>query len=145
MPQINTWNNYGGLYVEDNSTAEASSTSTPALLACFDTAMPTGSEATSSTSGNTITVTDAGDYSVSLQISFSGGSSDTYFVEIYVDGVGTDIKVERKLGTGGDTGSASLHGIVSVGAGEAISLYQSTDGTAAMTATNVQFLISGVN
>ena len=146
MPQIATWNNYGGLYVEDGSTAETTVDATPRIVEAFTTAMSTGSEATSSTTAGTVTITDAGDYRVDTQFSFSGSLSKTYEVEVYVDGVGTGIKCERLLGTGGDVGSASVSGIVSLTAGQVVSLYQSsTDGGTTITISNAQLVVNGLS
>jgi len=143
MPSMKTWNNYGGLYVEDGSTAEDTTDATPRKIAGFTTAMPNGDNSTISTSTDDISVVGAGDYLVTSQISFSGSLSKTFIVEIYVEGVATDIKCERKLGTGGDVGSASVCGIVTLAANDSVSLYHSsTDGGLTFTLQNGQFTLT---
>jgi hypothetical protein len=140
--KISEWQNYGGLSVEDNSSAEATTDATPRKIAAFDAAMPTSAKATSSTATNDITVTDAGDYLVVGQVSFSGTLSKLFVIEIYKEGVATNLKCLRKLGTGGDEGSASVTGILTLASGDSVSLYHSsTDGGSTFTATDGQLAL----
>ena len=140
---FNTWNNYGGLYVEDGATAETTTDATPRKIAAFTTVMPSSSACTPSAATDDITVTDAGDYKIDTQFSFSGTLSKTFVVEVYVDGVATNMKCTRKLGTSGDIGSASVIALVTLTAGQAVSLYHSsTDGGTAFTMADGQITIS---
>lgn len=143
MADFNDWNNYGGLYVEDGSTAETTTDATPRKIAAFTTVMPSSSTCTPSTTTDDITVTDAGDYLIEGSLSFSGTLSKTFVIEIYADAVATNIKLERKLGTGGDVGAAPVRGIVTLTAGQAVSLYQSsTDGGTTFTLQNGSLTIN---
>ena len=137
------WNNYGGLRVTGNSTAETTTDATPRKIAAFDTALPASPLATVSAVNKSVTVTDAGDYLFLAQLSFSGTLSKTFVVEAYIDTTASNLQCTRKLGTGGDIGSASLCGILTLAAGEAVSLYHSsTDGGTAFTAVDAQFAIN---
>ena len=139
MADFNDWNNYGGLYVVGGVTAEAGAAA--AKVAAFTTVMPSSSACTPSAATDDITVTDAGDYWVAAQVSLSGTLSETYTIEFRIDGVATNIKFTRKIGTGGDVGSASLVGILTLAAGEAVSLYQESDGAGVMTIENAQLTV----
>jgi len=145
MANFNDWNNYGGLYVEDNSTAETTTDATPRKIGAFTTVMPSSSSCTPSATTNDITVTDAGDYVIEGTLSFSGTLSKTFEVEIYKDTTASGIKLQRKLGTGGDVGSASVKGIVTLTAGQAVSLYHSsTDGGTAFTLVNGSLTVNKI-
>ena len=78
---------------------------------------------------NQITIDVAGDYAVDLQMSFSGANSSTYNGTIYINAVPTSIEFTRKLGVGGDVGSASCHGIITCAATDVISAYIEGDAT----------------
>ena len=144
MADFNTWNNYGGLHVEDNVTAEAGgSSATPAKILAWAVVMPSSSTCTPSISTDDITITDAGDYLVTAQCSFSGSNDDTYDIEIYKDAVATNLKCRRVINSAGDIGSASITGIITLTAGQAISLYQSTStGGTAFTLRDAQLTVT---
>ena len=92
-----------------------------------------------------ITIATAGVYEVNLTVSFSGSASKTYVVEIYKNGLTTGFAFERKLGTGGDVGSASCNGLVSCIPTDTIEAWQSsTDGGSAMILSEAQLLVHRV-
>jgi len=140
MTSLATWKHRATLYVEGGSTAEATVDATPRKIAAFTTKGPEVG-VTSSTTTDNVTVAEAGDYFVSANVSFSGTLSSTYNVTVYIDTTSTNLTLERKLGTGGDVGSAGLSGLVTCAAGEAISLYQSTADGSAMTVTDAQLTV----
>lgn len=141
--KISEWQNYGGLSVADNTTAETTTDATARKLAAWDTTMPTSAQATSSTSTNDVSVSDAGDYLINAQISFSGSLSKQFEIEIYKEGIATGLKLDRKLGTGGDVGSASVCGILTLAANDSIALYhKSTDGGSSFTMANGQLTVT---
>ena len=77
---------------------------------------------------NKISVSRGGSYMVSLQCSFSGSSNAEYTVAVYVGGSATTgLQFVRKLGTGGDVGSASCMGIVPISAGQDVEIYAKAD------------------
>jgi len=62
-----------------------------------------------------ITISIVGTYFVGVQTSFAGSTNSTINGAIFVDGVIQDgIRFRRKLGTGGDVGSASALGLIAV-------------------------------
>ena len=70
---------------------------------------------TAAAASDKITATTAGVYMVCFQVSFSGTVSSTVQFVVKWNGVEQDqIKCTRKLGTGGDVGSASMMGLVDV-------------------------------
>jgi hypothetical protein len=71
---------------------------------------------TSDSANDKITITVAGVYKVEAAISFTGtGNSVSWFGTVFLDGVEKDpIHFQRKIGVGGDFGSAPLSGEVVV-------------------------------
>ena len=89
-----------------------------------------------------ITVTNDGVYEIDVSISFSGTLSKTFMFMIYHEGIETAFKMTRKLGTGGDVGSASLTGMLDMAAGESVSVYlHSTDGGTSVTTHQAQLKV----
>ena len=76
-----------------------------------------------------ITVNHVGVLFCGLQASFSGGNNAVVEGAIYVDGVRREsIRFRRKLGTGGDVGSASALGIINItGTPVDVELYAKAD------------------
>jgi hypothetical protein len=142
MTALATWKHRGTLYCEDNSTAESTVDATPRQIANLG-AKKVEAGLTVDTAASKITVAAAGDYLVVAGVCFSGTLSKTYVVEVYIDTTGTNLKLERKLGTGGDVGSAHVSGIITLAAGEDVSIYQSTtDGGSAFTIQNGQLSVA---
>lgn len=77
-------------------------------------------------------VGETGDYLVNWGLGFSGGANDLYEVTILIDGKEQNpCETHRKLGAGGDQGSASSTCIVSLTAGEGVNIgIQNEDSTA---------------
>ena len=131
----------GTLYVTGNSSGESTVDATPRKIAALATK---GVEVglTVDTAGSQVTIAVAGDYMVVGTISFSGTLSKTFNVAIYKNTSTTNFALERKMGTGGDVGSAAVSGIVTCAATDDISLYQSsTDGGTAFTALDAQLSV----
>lgn len=145
MTALATWKHRGTLYCEDNGDAESSVDATPRQIAELD-AKKVEVGLTVDTANSKITIAEAGNYFVCAGMSFSGTLSKTFVVEIYIDTTGTNLKLERKLGTGGDVGNSHVSGIITLAAGEDVSLYQSsTDGGTAFTAQNAQLSVLRVS
>lgn len=141
MTALATWKHRGTLYVEGNAGAESTVDATPRQIAALDTK---GVEVglTVDTANQYILIAAAGDYLVVANASFSGTLNKTFNVTVYLDTTSTNLTLERKLGTGGDVGSAGVSGIVTCAVGEYISLYQSsTDGGSAMTVSDAQLSV----
>jgi len=69
-------------------------------------------------------------YLALAQFSFSGSLSVTFELHLAVDGVQEDaIACKRKLGTGGDVGSCSFAGLVTLADGEEVTVEVEADGS----------------
>lgn len=126
-------------------------TATPALLTQWNTDGLASGLTVSSSTGK-VTVASSSTYEIDMSISFSGTLSSTFVFEIYKDDVSasptptaTGFKMIRKLGTGGDVGSASLSGLVALDAGDSIMIYvSSTDGGTSITVHQSQLKVAQV-
>lgn len=79
------------------------------------------------TSGD-LTVEVDGVYWVDLNINFSGSANDVFFCAIYVNGSDALLaRVDRKLGSGGDVGSACAGGNLNLSATDTIEIYVWSD------------------
>lgn len=107
---------YGGLYLSGGSTTQT----TNATGGVFDTVTGWSSNGyfdnmTVDHTANTITTTLAGTYYVGVNVSFSGSSLETYVLRLFnvtQNVASPNCYLERKLGTGGDVGSASFQGFI---------------------------------
>jgi hypothetical protein len=96
-----------------------------------------------------ITVTEDGIYDVTVHICFSGQLSKTFDFELFkLDPTASPqasslgYEIERKMGTGGDVGSSSCGGVVSLNAGESVMVYvYSGDGGNSVTIHHAQFKV----
>jgi len=145
---------YGILQVVDGSTSSPVMTqaiSGTAILTAWNTNGISSGLTVDYTAGK-LTATVAGTYEVDMSISFSGQLSKTFVFEIYKDDVSasptptsTGFKMTRKLGTGGDVGSASLSGLVSLAVGDSVMIYvSSTDGGNTITVHQSQLKVSEI-
>lgn len=146
---------YGLLYTEDGDTSspEASQTST-GTMALLTTWRANGASSGTSVdhTADKIVVDNGGVYQIELAVSFSGDANSTYECEIYHDNVSasptptaTGFKLVRKLGVGGDVGSASLIGLVEMDAGDGVMIYmRSTDGGTEFLTHNAQLMVTQI-
>ena len=73
---------------------------------------------------NKITVTTAGVYEIAASISFSGTNNAGFIGIIYINGSpAEDLQFKRRLGAGGDVGSAGISGIADIGAGQDVEFF----------------------
>lgn len=79
---------------------------------------------------NRIEIDQDGIYEVNSQISFSGTGGTTFDFFIYVNAAPSNYAFQRKLGTGGDVGSASVVGILDLSDGDLVDVYLQADGAA---------------
>lgn len=105
---------YGSVYIHDGTNVLAAVTNAYTPVVTWKTAVTNDQapsiNATLMTNG--ITVLSAGTYKVSHQLSYSGVLSGDIEAAIMINGVHqAHAEFERKLGTGGDVGSASAHGL----------------------------------
>lgn len=119
---------YGHISVLGGVTNQGSITATPAKVVGFAANGPS-SNMTPSFGDDQITVGITGKYLLNAQVSFSGTASKTFLLRARIDGVVTTLGCSRKLGTGGDVGSCSFNGLLSLAAAEVVTLYvSSSDG-----------------
>ena len=120
---------YGHISTLGGVTNQGSLTTTPVKLTGFTADGPSSADVTPAHGSDQITVTVAGKYKVSVQLSFSGTASKTFLLRTYVDGVITTLGCQRKLGTGGDVGSCSFDGFLTLTANQVVTVYiSSSDG-----------------
>ena len=112
---------YGMLYVGDGGTGQSIG-ATPEKITGFTGVGPSLST-TPSAPNDQIVVGEDGLYKLDAQLAFSGSVSEGFELHFYVNGVATDFGTHRVLGTGGDVGSCSITGFVSLSAGDAVSIY----------------------
>ena len=96
-----------------------------------------------------ITVANAGDYEMTINFSFSGGLLDTYSFAFFKNNGATQLggtRLTRKLGTGGDVGSASLTVQATLAAADTIEVWmQNEDDTSAALIEDAEFSMRRLN
>jgi len=121
---------YGEIYNNSTGTAVVSlSTSWAKITGSFQGNTASSANVTPDYLNDRITINAVGVYFVGVQASFSGGTSAVVEGAVYLGGIRQEsIRFRRKLGTGGDVGSASAIGILIVtGTGVDIEFYARTD------------------
>lgn len=125
---------FGGIGGVDNSTAEPTTDATPRKIEAFDVDGESNRMTPDASSG-VITVVEAGTYDVQGHISFNATLSKTFKVRAYRNTTAIGVPLERKMGTGGDVGSASFCATSVFGVGDTISAWHwSSDGGTSFTA-----------
>lgn len=139
---INPDANYAGISVNNNTTTTTiGGATTWVQVVVFDTD-DAASGSTPDHTNDHITISETGDYLVTVSLSFESpdASAQTFQYQVQKNNGGTQLTsltLERKLGTGGDVGSASISGIVNLSATDTIELWvQNLDGTNNATMTN---------
>jgi|GEM_PF-5382888 len=108
---------YGELYCANNAVAQSVDTTYVTVNALTQEGASNGMAVSSV--AKRITAGTAGAYLVRVSVAFSGSNSQTFYGAVSKNGAVSDkIVFARKLGTGGDVGSASCSGIISLAAGE---------------------------
>ena len=128
--EIGASTDYGEIYVVGNSSGQT----TNATGGVYDKITQFASNGvsrncTNSAASDQITVTNAGKYIAHFECSFSGTLNSEMRLRLAIDGT-TQAKSStvRKLGTGGDVGSASIHCILDLTAGQIVTAYVASDG-----------------
>lgn len=118
---------FGSMLTIENVTAETTTDATPRKLASFNTNGAVNRTTVDHTTNN-ITIVETGIYNITCMLSFSGTLSKTFFAQAYKNITPIGIACERKLGTGGDVGSASFGAPgVALTAGDTVSVYHWSD------------------
>ena len=123
--------NYGGIGAEGNSTATtiaspSSDFSNKAQITVFDTNAAASQGTTPDHTNDHITIDVDGAYLVTVNVSFRGASNNTtYSFAAFKNNGATQLgaRSTRKVGTGGDVGSASQHAIVSLVATDTVEVW----------------------
>jgi hypothetical protein len=135
---------FAEIYVDGGAVAQ--SVTTAGVFEKFTgfTANGHNSGMTADAANDQIVVGQDGYYKVAFQISFSGTLSSTWDAVLRVAGVQQpNVHFRRKLGTGGDIGSASAVGVIQASAGDALDIVITPDGNGnSMTAENAQLVAS---
>jgi len=116
---------YGEIYVEGNSTADTVATATSTQITRFDV-NGASLNTTPDHTNDHITITKAGHYMVNVSLAFSGDASvDWKFTLCKNNGTANFLNVHtnRKLGSGGDIGSASMSGIVDLAVNDTVEIW----------------------
>lgn len=76
-----------------------------------------------------LTIESSGDgvYHITLSVSFSGTGNSTFTGKVFNSGVATTVGFSRKLGTGGDVGSAGCSGLLDLSNGDELSVRFTSD------------------
>lgn len=138
---------YAGIYCVDASTAQEPAQNVATKVTGFTT-NTTASNMTADAANDKITVTATGLYHVAFQCSFSGDGLATIKWNVYTGSplASTYIQCTRKLGTGGDIGSASCHGIITLTAGHDVEVWvTSDDATPTITPQDMQLACHRIN
>ena len=120
---------YGHIYTQESDSATLGSIGTTAQTLPFTT---NGEDhvSVSDSPNNRITLTSAGVYWVSFSGSVStvtSGDSGTYKFKIALDGVNSHLEAERVLSGSGDLGDIATIGILSVTAGQQLTISVESD------------------
>ena len=120
---------YGGMYVHGGAGSQTVSSGTPVKMTQFVSSMTSSGVTPDPTTDDDLTVLRPGIYLVGFQLSFSGSLSSTWHIHVRKNSVQVDdIGCTRKLGTGGDVGSCSAAGVVSLAANDVLTIYIEPDG-----------------
>lgn len=136
---------YGSLKTVDGSTAQTGIGTTPVLLTQWDTnGINVGITPDHTT--DSLTVDIDGVYDINCDISFSGSANATFQIHLRVDGVEQDEGMHRKIGSGGDVGSAGFSGQVSLTAAQVLTAYIEADGAGKeVTVADGQFVVDQIS
>lgn len=118
---------YGTIYVADGSTAQTGVGTSNTLLTGF-AADGLSLNTTPDHTNDQVTIDKTGIYRVEAQFSFSGSVSVTFEIHVAVDGVEQWLGCHRRMNSGGDQGSCSFVGILSLTAAEVITILVNASG-----------------
>lgn len=126
---VSIFNNYAAMWIYNGSTTQVIGTSLTKMTG-FAVSSSAGALA-ASTSNSNIAVSVTGKYFIFAQLSYSGSANTTFAIFPYVTSTGQQtVGCKRKLGSGGDAGSASFGGIITLTAGDTVELQIMADSEA---------------
>lgn len=114
------------IYVADGSTAQTGITTTPELMTGF-AADGLGVDAVPDHTIDGITINTDGNYFLFFQCSFTGTVTTKFEFHFCVDGAEQPYGCHDKVNAGGDVGSASAFGPLTLSATEVVTMYVESD------------------
>lgn len=113
---------FGGIHVADNTDADTIATATISKFERFTTNNPSNNTIPDF-NNNQIEITKAGNYFISVSFSFSGDASVDWHFHVRINTTTLEnLHTNRKLGAGGDIGSASMSGIATLSVGDMLNV-----------------------
>jgi hypothetical protein len=130
---------YAGIRALDNASSTAIAAATWGIVTeCWD-ANTAYADSTPAFATGIITVGTTGDYEIDVDLTINGTDLNTYFFEVYLEGVATGYKGAATVGDL-TRNAVTIGGIISLLAGEELSLWVTSDGGVdAVTVTQGQF------
>jgi len=127
---VSVMGGYGAAYAAADASAQSSIGTSLTKLTAWADSVTTSKQCTPSASTEDITVTVAGIWLAVTALSFSGSTNTTFQVRFHVDDVDSGMGFERKIGAGGDVGTAIGLAILNLSAGtEVVDLFIKADGS----------------
>ena len=128
---------YGVKYIDADSVTVLSVIGTYYAVALADGI----SKDVTQTDDSTFTVVKAGIYHVSISASFTHETNSTIVhFSVFVDDIeDASIECQRKIGNGGDVGSAGNSGLISLAVGEEVKVKAKGDTTGDLTVSHMNF------
>ena len=122
---------FASIYVDDNSVVQSIASGASYVKITSFASDGNSSNCTSDATNDKVTVTTTGTYHATVSCSFTAtGSNTNWFGAIFVDGVEqSNCHFERKIGTGGDYGSATVSGLINVTATKDVDFRLRHDGS----------------
>lgn len=107
---------HGSIYVDDGAVAQTIATGASYVKVTAFTTDGNSNNITTDAANDKITFTVPGTYHATASCSFTAATNlVNWFGAMFLDGVEQDnLHFERKIGTGGDYGSATLSGLINV-------------------------------
>jgi len=128
---------YAMIYTAGGTTASAAIT-TATLLNMF-ASDGSANVAVADSANDRITLTTAGLYFISFNISYTGSASNAVWqFHARLDAVESVLGAHRKIGTGSDTGSCGFSGILTATAGQQLTVYAESDSSSTITPSDMQ-------
>lgn len=124
---------FASIYVDDNAVTQSIVNGASYVKVDAFASDGNSSNCTADAANDKVTVTTTGTYHATISCSFTAtGSNVNWFGALFVDGVEqSNCHFERKIGTGGDYGSATVSGLINVTATKDVDFrVRHDDGTA---------------
>lgn len=133
---------YGELYVYNGTASQTVATGVYEKLEAFTTIGDT-SGMTASAVNDWLISDSLGVYELDFHASYSGTNSSDWDFIAYVNSTpDSSLAMSRTLGSAGAVGSASLHGILTLNAGDTVSIWITSDGNDNLTITEANLSIT---